>query len=173
MRRLNISEDVMRTLVARHPFYEIARMFKCDTRTVGMIASRYGLSSAFAAKAATAEEEERIRELRAEGMSIKRIAETLGRSQEFVAKRASAEDSDDDDDETAEERYARRRGWPRPDTTHAMALGDRTYEDMSGEILVRECPPGRWPLNGTALASVARTSSRSPSRSSADLCAEA
>jgi DNA-binding CsgD family transcriptional regulator len=186
MRRLNIAEDVMRTLVARHPFYEIARMFKCDTRTVGALASRYGLRSAFAAKAATTAEEERIRALRAEGLSVKRIAETLGRSQEFVAKRVWAEAGDDvaerdddesdedesEEDESDEDLLLQCEGWPRPDTDHAQALGHRCYEDMSVRILERECPPQRAPLNGGALASAARLANRSTLRSSADLCTE-
>jgi len=171
MRTLHLSEPLLRDLVARYPFYEIARMYKCDARMVGALAAKYGLASAFVAKAGTEEEKVRIRELAAEGIPIKRIALAIGRSQDFVARRLKTMDEDDDDD-WLEEAWSSE-GWPRPDTTCAEALRGRRYDDVDEEILAREVPPNRLPLNGAALSSAARAANRSTSRSNADLCADA
>jgi hypothetical protein len=171
MNRVTIDEATMRQLVATHRFYEIARMYKCDVRLVGRLAQQYGLRSAFVAKAATAEEEARVRELLAAGWSVKAIAEELGRSQDFVQRRMEACD-DVDDDESGEGDAPLRTGWPIPHTTAEAALCGRRYDDVREEILDRECPPFRWPLNGAALAAAARNAAVSFSRSAADLCME-
>jgi hypothetical protein len=168
-RRVIIPEAALRTLVARYPFYAIAQIYKCDTRTVGMLAAEYGLRSAFIAKAPTEEEVARVHALAAEGLSIKKIAQMLGRSQDFVARRVRemppVDDGDDDEGVS-------RDGWPVPDTTMSDALAGRRFEDASTDALLREWPAGRRPLNGMQLAAVGRFASRSMSRSTADLCAE-
>ncbi|TAK98952.1 MAG: helix-turn-helix domain-containing protein [Rhodospirillaceae bacterium] len=170
MRRFQVAESVLRDLVARFPYYEIARMYKCDTRTVGALAACYGLSSAFVAKAGTAEEIERIRELSAQGWPIKQIADTLGRSQEFVSRRVKAV-AESGEVQTPYRRPSRA-GWPLPYTSAEEALGEQQFDDMDEQVLARECPPHLRPLNGAALASAAQAANRSYSRSSADLCAD-
>ena len=170
MRRLEIAETVLRDLVARYPFYEIARQYQCDTRTVGVLAARYGLMHAFVAKAGTAEEDARIRDLNGQGWPIKRIADTLGRSQDFVSRRINA--ITDSSGGRSPYRRPSRAGWPLPYTTVDAALGERRFEDVDEDVLVRECPPHLRPLNGAALASAAQAANRSYSRSSADLCAD-
>jgi len=170
MRRFQVTEPVLRDLVARHPYYEIARMFQCDTRTVGVLAARYGLASAFVAKAGTAEEIARIRELSAQGWPIKRIADTLGRSQDFVSRRIKA--VDETGDLPAPYRRPPRTGWPLPNTSAEEALSGRRFDNVDEEVLVREWPPHLRPINGAALASAAQAANRSYSRSSADLCAD-
>jgi hypothetical protein len=178
--RLDIPSDVLAGLVARHPFYEIARMYDCDPRSVSALANLYGLTSAFGTKRATEEELARIRALVAEGWNLSRIAEDLGRSFDFVFRHVRRMERTDIapacdggcGDET--EPYVRpsRISWPKPTTSHEEALAGRLYEDMSEQVLCREWPPRRFPVNGAALASAAQVASRSASRSCADLCAE-
>jgi len=140
MRTLHLSEPLLRDLVARYPFYEIARMYKCDARMVGALAAKYGLASAFVAKAGPEEEKVRIRELAAEGMPIKRIALAIGRSQDFVARRLKTMDEDDDDD-WLEEAWSSE-GWPRPDT--ACAESSRRLRSFQAGSVLRKMPGTVW-----------------------------
>ncbi len=169
MSRWTLDEATLRALVAQQPFYAIAARFNIDTRAVAALAARYGLTSAFVAKAATAPEEARIAELQDAGWSIKRIAEAMGRSQDFVARRVHG---------LAKPVGAAVRGrpsrgaWPRPDTNIETALRKRSYDDVDETVLARECPPGRWAINGAALAAAGRFAAGSFTRSAADLCAD-
>ena len=85
MRRIEIAEAELRELVAREPFHVIAARLDCDTRTIGALAARYGLESAFAAKAATAAEEAQIAAWTTEGWGreFAEVAKSAGREIEL------------------------------------------------------------------------------------------
>ncbi len=171
MTRRVIDEAQFRALVAVYPLYEVAERLEIGRRAVSVLAARCGLSSAFVSRRATAAEEARIHALAEEGLSVKAIAEQTGRSHEFVARRLNGLARPVD--QGAPPTRTRRRAWPRPDTTIEAALDGRRYEDVAEATLDRECPPGRWPINGVALAAVGRFVATSYTRSSADLCADA
>jgi hypothetical protein len=166
MRRVDIPEDDLRRLVSELPFHAIAERYQCDARTVSALASRLGLTSAFVPRPGTDAEDAQIAAWTRDGWSIKRIARALGRSQVFVARRVRGQAL------VGRTGRPRRIGWPQPDTTAAAALGGRRYEDVSPDVVNREWPPQRRPLNGDVLASVGRFSSRSTTRTCADLCAD-
>lgn len=171
MTRRVIDEAQFRALVAIYPLYEVAERLEIGRRAVSVLAARYGLSSGFVSRGATAAEEARIHALAEEGLSVKAIAEEMGRSHEFVARRLNGLAKPAEG--CAPPSRTRRRAWPRPDTTIEAALGGRRYEDVTATTLDRECPPGRWPINGVSLAAVGRFAATSFTRSSADLCADA
>ena len=171
MTRRIIDEAEFRALVAAYPLYIVAERLDLSRRTVSVLAARYGLTSAFGVRKATAAEDASIQALAAQGHSVSHIAAQIGRSHEFVARRLNGDAPPVRESETA--RRPRSGAWPIPDTTIGVALDGRHYEDVAREVLDRECPPGRWPINGAALASVGRFAATSYTRSTADLCADA
>ena len=169
MTRRDIDEAEFRALVAEYPLYVVAERLEMNRRTVTLMAERYGLASAAAPPRGTAEEWTRIQALAGEGCTITHIAKQLGRSQEFVARRLNRLARPTD----APTPRRKRGTWPQPDTTIEAALKGGRYEDVAETLLRRECPAGRWPINGAALAAVGRFAATSFTRSSADLCTDA
>ena len=169
MKRLDIDAATLRELVEQYPLYQIAQRYDCEARRVVALARDYGFGSAFTARPATADEVTEIFRLVDAGWSAKRIATYLGRSQDFVGRRVNNLVLPPDRHIGRPTRI----GWPKVESTPEKALCGRHYEDVDEETLLRECPPGRWPINGAALAAAGRWSATSQSRSAADLCAEA
>lgn len=158
-------DDLFRQLASEHPFYVVAKRMGVGQRAVSNHAKRLGLPSVGAIKLPTAAEIARVNDLTAAGWSVKRIADEIGRSQDFVARRRREAQGLAD---------PRKRGRPtegsRAGDPVSADTGDYRYEDMPESILAREWPQWRVPVNGAALAAAGRLACASMVGCSAQSC---
>lgn len=156
---INLSEQKLRELSETFRFYQIAEMYACDVRSISLMAAKYGIESKFKMKVETKEEVEAIAHLRVEGWGIQRIAAHIGRSEDFVRARVTGRNTNKE----VTEQFSRK-GWPKPTTTMAKALGDQLFDNVN--------IPCGTAINGRRLASAVRAHNI-PMGCAADMCEQA
>lgn len=137
MTPFRIPEDTLRDLTSRFSMAGIAKMYRTHPYKVISLAREYGIEVMPASEVQN-REVATIREMAAAGHSMKVIADSIGRSQDFVARRSGS----------GLKAIAQ---WPKPDTDEWRALDGRKYEDVSEAVLEREWPLPN-PIDGDAYA---------------------
>ncbi len=144
MRPRNIPESQLREMVKTMSFAAIAKHFGCDVRAIGKLAAACGWKTCHGKHPEKPGEVARIRELRALLWSVKAIADDLGRSQEFVARRIWRLENPE---QPAGGRPRVQNDWPVRNTTDKLALkGQPLFDDVRLKQSVGE------PVNGTRYA---------------------